>query len=539
MIHPKYSYLSRVVNDLKKNQSDKDKQISHTMFMGVSGSGKGYLAKSFMEEGLKRGLIKVFNLWCVDWQHLEEAMTFMLPSKETLDKFDKSKFKPYSKPPQFPVRIYIPISNDAPNNIYKGLIVPFTVSMDNLNEDAIKVLCGSIESSGQYAEYMSAVDKGMTLPDLKRIFVESFKGDKISQVKGFMDEKWTQTPFKSNYSTQQILLRRLATLDKEGILAHSQFPYALEKMLKREIKDQQTIVILYLGAIKNNMIRKLVYIYFFETLRQTLEEHGAEKLSYKFVLYHNEIETLVVPTARKDASQIDMAINWYLTNRASTIRHLNGELWCDVKKYDTIDNTTRALFENKYITRLVDEEEIRKIGELYKEGGEKMLRRYFRSLTAGKKTKFRFINLSQKLPMWYNKMKKEMGYELVRPTLCYDGKVVMDYNDFSHINGVPVNKILGTDEDLKISMRDIKKELVELWRNRDEKLLNYLHELKKPKEKAIKEKGNSVLDRIRKYKDLKKENEFITNEEMFKIVDVSKRTFYDDKKIAESMGINL
>ena len=126
----------KVIKNLKLRQTN----ISNTLGIGNLGSGKNYALYNFIEEGATRGYIKPYFLWVNDWKRLTEVMTFLIPSVERIDRFKKSKVRPFREPPQFPVRVYMPISEDMPKFGYKGFIVPFTVSADKLNDESLRIL---------------------------------------------------------------------------------------------------------------------------------------------------------------------------------------------------------------------------------------------------------------------------------------------------------------------------------------------------------------------------------------------------------------
>lgn len=109
VVHPKLSWYSRSKRDWKRRKTD----ISHTMIIGNSTTSKNYTMMAWLEEIIKEKLGKLWYLWITDWQHLEEALTFLIPNKK--GNYEQSRFKPHKEAPQFAVRVYVPVSQDAPN----------------------------------------------------------------------------------------------------------------------------------------------------------------------------------------------------------------------------------------------------------------------------------------------------------------------------------------------------------------------------------------------------------------------------------------
>lgn len=498
----RYDYIFK----LRKDMQERQKGVSHTIFIGTAGSGKNFTSYNFLEEGIYNGWIKLWNLWIPDFQHLQEAMTFMFPSKSHLNAFSNSKLKPA----KFPVRIYIPISQNMPRYLPQGLCVPFTVSMDELTDDCIKILCAnkSMDYAGYLSEFRSLVRKGMTLPDLKTAMLEARSGKLLKEL-GFNDEHWTQS-HKSSHGLQEYLMGRLKVLDKEGVIANRKFPYALENFLKREIFDKNTIVILYLGAIRNESLRNFIYLYFLETLRKSLERYGGDKLNFKNVIFHNELETLCKPTSGKDSTPVDMVVNDYLKRMASVGRHINLEVWGDCKSTDFVDDSILTIFKNEYFLRVDNRKEIRRLGDRADSFGDKELHRYI--IHIRRMNAYRFIDLHSEMPRWFRGDFIQLGHELIRPRICMDGKVDMKYNNFSYLNGIPAYKIIGWDTDLKLESRGLKKQLADLWRKSDEKLEQFMKQSQSEKPKETPEfkqekKIDKILNALQKFKDLKNLND--------------------------------
>lgn len=539
-MHPKYSYRRKFEEILRAKQRD----CQHSLLIGASASGKNHLAFYMLEEALKKRYAKLYY-FCWDWQHLQEVMTLLFSAKKDPKLYRRTSVKPNKGNLQFPMRIYLPISENMPHHIFEGLNVPFTVSIDNLPLECIQIMCGNTNCSPQWDEYKSIVKKGMTLPDLKKEFLLHRSADALKE-EGFFGNEWTVS-HASNATVQQGLIRRLATLDKEGIVANQDYRFALEKLMEKEIKDPDTICVLYLGAVNNPVIRKFCYIYFYETLRAKLEQNNAEKFDYKNIFYHNEIESWVMPTNNKNSTDSDMVINQYLMNRASTGRHINLEIWADLKSMDLIDTGVLSLFVNKFVTRLDSWNDQRKIGEMASRFGEKQFRMYVHHLTYRKNHKkiYRFVDLGGDMPMWIDRNQREMGFELARPRITFDGKIDMKYNEFSYIFGKKVEEVLGLDKNSKHSSHELKKELRDLWVSGDKELEAYMASQAKKKEKTKKateeEEGETKMgknERLKLIVKLKQENPDWTHAKLGEIIGVSEKTILRDAKEIKKLGLN-
>lgn len=476
----KYGYLPKWKSDLGKTEG----KVPHTLLIGASGSGKNYNMYAKQEKGVFDGKIKLINMWCINDVQIQEMLTFLFPSKEHLSKFRGSDIKPTS----FPVRIYVPVSEYMPKFGYEGLIVPFTVPLDDLPEECIKVLCShkSHDYAGYLSEYRAFQNSGMTLPYLKLKMLEA-SGKGVVKERGFNKKLWTSA-FKSNYGIQQFLMKRIGILDKEGVVANSNFRFNLDKYIKQEVHSQETIVILYLGAIKSEMVRKFIFTYFFETFKKELGKIGGAKKPFKYIFMHNEIETFSKSTSAKDSTPIDQLMNYYLMLQNSTIRHYGGEIWADCKHPELVDKNIVSMFPNKYLTK-IDVKQVRVLSEYFDEIGDNEFKRYL--LQTRRNGVFRFIDLGAKLSKWMGKNETiQYGYQLKYPRVCLDGKVDMHPNDFTHLNGVPTWKVLGMEYDNRFSCSEIKDELDVIWKKDDEKLEK--HQIRVNEEKNEKKETKKV-----------------------------------------------
>lgn len=520
-LQPKYQYFAKFKADLAKRQ----KEITHTLFIGASTSGKNYLAFWMAEFGLAKKQIKLWYPWVIDWQHLEEVCALMYPSRKPINNFKLSKHRPVPGFPQYPIRIYIPVSEKAPKEIFPGLIVPFTVSIDNLNEECLQLICGTTDCSAQYSEYKQMSKSGTSWPQLKLNFLKANK-QLYTEEKGFVKEKWTM-PFKAQHTVIQGLMRRLGAVDQEGILAHKNFPFALEKFMEQEIKDRETIPVLYLGGIKNENLRRLIFLYFLETMRSALERNGGERFKYKHCIYINELETLVSPTNDKEASPVDMVINKYMLKLISVGRHVNIEIWSDCKSPNLVDVKVLKLFHNSYITKIDDLKDIRRIGELSHGFNEQRLKKYVSHLNNMTRKAYRFIDMNRQIPDWRHGRKLNFGYELFQPRVTMDDKVNMKYNSFATWNGKTTEKLFGLKKTM--TMMEIKKQIRDIWRPDDDKIKTYIEDLKAKKdEKQTKTNKNKEIEER-----LKKIKEYVlqgwTEAQIVKELGISNSLYYKNK----------
>ncbi len=533
MGYGRFGYRKKFNEDLEQTTV----KIPHTFWIGNSHTSKDYSMNFFSEQGIMKGKLKLWNMWCVTQVQIQEQLAFLFPSKEPRSKFARSNFKPFKKAPQFPVRIYIPLSENMPKFGYAGFTIPFTIPLDDLPEESLKFLCATkSQDYGNYlSEYITFNHRGMTFPDLKLKMAKT-DNEKLVMEKGFDLEEWIQS-HKSNYGVQQFLMKRLSILDKEGVGANKSYKYDLEKFIKKEVLDQETVVILYLGAIKNEMLRKFIYSYFFETVKKVLSDKGGERFHYKQIFRHNEIETFSSPTGGKGSTPFDALTNDYLKRQASTIRHYGGILWGDCKSPKFVDDSVYKIFENRYVTRVADVREMRLLSEYSNDLKESEIRKYMNQIK--RKKKFRFIDLDdKKIPKWFSGEQLQMGYELFAPRICFDGKVSMKNNNFTNLNGVPTYKLLGLPFDDKIDFSEIKHDLKTFLKKKEVPLLKYAQKIidDKNRDKSLEKKQDSEsmflegLERIYSFdKDsLEKRGKHLTKKDMIAKVKFGRSSFYDN-----------
>src|SRR3990167_8370878 len=203
----------RFIPRLMKGLDMRGTSINHTIRMGQTTRGKFYHWAWESEVGVQLGKTKVWAVWCKDWSHLQEYLTFLFPSQSTNDKFKNPKFKPR----KFKVRIFIPLSEKIPEYLPKNLVVPYTMSIDNLSMNVISMMVGKNEPS-YYQEYESIAYDGMTFTDFRKS-VRKAKYGGWTIKKGFMGVKMVEllsgTPATINH-----LLRRCNDFEKEGIISN-------------------------------------------------------------------------------------------------------------------------------------------------------------------------------------------------------------------------------------------------------------------------------------------------------------------------------
>ncbi|MEK6880257.1 MAG: hypothetical protein AABY22_11640 [Nanoarchaeota archaeon] len=551
---PTKQYYQRIfLTKLKKDLRARQTKINHTLFIGNSGSGKTYNAFKQFEYLIKMkqwnslnyrqyGNGKIYYLWVEDREHLEEIMTFLIPSKEPMEKFEGSPLKPFDKPPQFQMRIYIPISQEMPKYATNGIIVPFSVSIDNIEKATMQVLLGTMDVDAQYTEYMANKYDGMSFTEFKLNMLKSLgKRKRIHKRKGFMDDYFIKV-YKRNYVTQQNLANRLDVFDDEGIFGNTKFRLSLERLLPREVKDQETICVLYVGNIKNRIIRRFVYMYFMETLVQTLHNSESNLHPYKHVFYHSDLDTLVMPTSSPARTGSDMAINTYLSNISSVGRHNNIEIWADVKSPNDIDERTRRRFSNWYVTRIDDYSDIRLLGEA--EFGTRDFKRYCKSLITSKRTYHGFVIKGMEIPEWYTKnFYIKYGFRLPYPRICQDGKVRLD-DDFAYLNGIPLYEIIGGVKEDVIDVTLIKQALLKLIKKGEDKLIEFMekeHEESTPTKLTKEDRFNEFLENVKALKIKNPEKNYFDYKkyELESIFKLNKTTIWNYENMAREKGIDL
>lgn len=393
--------------------------INHTLFMGMSTTGKTHLASWLGEDIASAGLGKFWWVWCPTKWQLEEALTFLSKNRLTAKNYKQFKDK---KPRSFDVRIYVPLSENLPDKLPNNF-VPFTIPIGSIDATSFKFLYGQREIHSFYSEYDQA--KRMLKPKdsfatLKKILNQSLTSGNVATVHGFMGTK-TVAFKEGSYSTISSLLNKLNNINYEGIMSSDSFVLNLNRLLAEEVRHPERVVVLYLGYINNLYTQLFVASKFIMAVWEQCMAYRSS-FDYKHVIYFNETRDLFPHSQSKSFSEIHIALTGLQAFLTTKSRHVNMELWYDTQSHSYVDPEARSQFRTKYVTRVSEPSEIEWLSKETLQPAEK-LKAIFSLWTRQNKRRFLDTVLcSSIMPSWENHGKREYGFELPRPRLSMHGK---------------------------------------------------------------------------------------------------------------------
>lgn len=498
--------LWRQIRSIKKigirQTYDLQVQKNHNIILSngilTHNSGKNYLLQNTFEYMVKKKAIKLFCLHCNKMERLEEILTFMYPNVHSAKQLKKIR-KQQRKPTAFKVNVYVPISEDAPDKMPENFI-PFTIDCADLDEKTLQVLYGSTDATRLKQLYDTEVaKKNVGFAEMKHSLSKIGRITKTTTVKGFMGANTI------SYATLQekvvmAFLNRLQVFNKLGVFGSPSFEYEYKKdkcpanlkdLLREELKDQQTIVALYTGYLKNEQAKILTMAYFIKCLDDLMGDTGEGmqwKLPYKVHIFLDEVRKLFpksTDAAFKELNKGLLEISSFLVTEG---RHSNIESSFITQSPTHLDESILNQIQTTYITQLKHKKDLEWLSEYYKSSSKQDIQTIMRLFDIlRKRGEYRFLIADQDIPQ--TNTLADVGYTLPTPRLSWypTGKVPIAREGFEMLETDPNSGInLGIKTITR--MKHAKISLLKEIRRREEKVLNKIikKEQQIEKEKQIK-----------------------------------------------------
>jgi len=425
---------------LKRSLKARGNAISHTLFDGATTTGKTYKAFWDAEFGVMEGDIKFCHLWIQDIDRLEEALSLALPAdmKRYSNPNIWDKYTPKDWVNETEIHLYIPITAHIKNvpaelrTILKPFQFPnndrvkvffYDLPCDRLGERAVQILFGARDSAISFQEYIGVVKNAMQFAELKWRLSKTRFTNIDTNAKGFGNTiSAVKFHGSSAYPAISSLLNRLNAFTDEGILNTSSSKYSLPKLFREnhEFQNQKAIVLLYSGFIKQEYLRVFNLVSFIEFQWQAMSSIK-HKIDFKVVDYINEAGVLFPKQKDKFYKGVHQALTSFARWLIPQSRHAYIELWMDTQNYDYLDEGIRSQFIKNYVTRYTDDSGIERFASILSID-KSALRRVWNEW--GEKKIYRFFDTSLPINTWEDENGKlQLGFELPRPRLSYDGKV--------------------------------------------------------------------------------------------------------------------
>ena len=516
----RHAWVHAMLRDLKKRNSD----INHTAFHGASGSGKTYLADWISEIGIDAGLIKLFLINVTDPARLSEALSYMFWNEEGIKRKPQEYLlsgadlnNPGLRPHSYKVRVYIPVSENAPNKL-PDFFVPFTIPLTDFSDRELKLLYGMQEISSVRSEYLTAI-KTMSKSDGFGQLVDRLK-EHTSKSHSYVSRSFQGAKvlmFASGTMRQSAdsFIHRINMLNQEGLLSSENFPFNLKQQLEKEIQDQKTIVILYTYYLRSEIMRYFCMLYFLKCLQDLMfKKQYREKLDYKLVVRFDEAGFLIPKERSKAFAEHHYALQDLFHFILREGRHGNIESQIISQSPTFLSEDIYTNVRSVYFCRSESEEDIEWLatrGNLRKDLLNNVMRQW--KLLADLKREYRFAipSIAQEhldaIPAWFysGTRKFEFGFRVPRPRLSYygnDGKVPF-VQDWDKLIGLIVEKT-GVKYELSTKMKQakmlLKEEIEESYKpliEKRQKHLEYIEEKTKEKMESEKENAKKALELLK------------------------------------------
>lgn len=510
------SYYSWIETTLRKKiLSNK----SHHLFVaGLTQSGKTYLLNWLGEVAVDKGASKLFIMNCNKRFLLEEQLMFLFPNvdKKDMQKIMRTKTQERNKiiktmPKGFKVKVYTPISSHCPDKLPENFI-PFSIAIDDWDETNLQILYGEKDVSRIKGIYDTQIKyskkKNQTYSDLKNA-LRKFKNTEIMRQKGYMGTPVTYFTPKAQRQTIEGFFGRMQQFNEQGILASNSFPYNLKKLLKKELKDQKTIVILNTEYLDNQLMEYFVIAYFVKTLNSLLDDGGMKhQINYKIVLWFDEIRFLF-PSTSEHKKNTHVGMSDLGATLLTTGRHDKLEIWLSVQSPSFIPSSLLKNISTKIVTHFKEKDDMDWVAEYFFNYKKDIIRDLFTTFERQRERgEYRFIILEQKFTSLTVDRSKRAGWgnRLPRPRLSFytsaTGENKVPFTNMNILDKDPHTKI---DLGIKVTdaMGKAKLELLAQFKEGEEKLTITIKKEREnrirriaEKQKLLEEEENTKIKKI-------------------------------------------
>lgn len=458
--------------------------------------------------GYRVGIYHLYHKPDID--RLEEAIAMCFPAginERNRDIWDKHSPREWIEKTE--IHLYIPISahiGDIPKEL-RGSLKPFMfpnndrikiffydIPCDRLGKNAVQILYGARDATTAYQEYLGVIKKGISFPELKyRLSKTRFRAIDLS-ARGF-GNTIDAIKFHGSASFPAIssFLNRLNAFTDEGILNTSESKHSLPKVFARnkEWEKQNAIVLLYSGFINEEYLRIFNLVNFIETQWKFMSA-VKHKINFKSVDYINEAGVLFPRQKDKYYRGVHQALTSFAKWLIPQSRHAFIELWLDSQHFDMLDESIRTQIRKNLVTRYHDDNAIERFSSILSVE-KNLLRRTWNEWS--EKGIYRFFDTSLPVNVWEDAQNKlQLGFELPRPKLSFDGKISFkEFDDCEDFRGVCKDYQLMLSEGEKFMIKRIKDERAKAKKAKEKEDMTHIRATK-----AIVAKLGVDLDDVKK-----------------------------------------
>lgn len=405
------------------------------------------LLESNPARSLKRRLQEVREKQQEIKNRLDQLREYGLRNNDLPDTFQRSYADGLNQ--RFDVDVFVPISKDMPTAEVPDFFTPFAIPINAYAqyeqlEDGLRIVLD--KKFQEYNRiYQKLMDESTTYEDLKNIGdLEDVDFKTESSFKTADGEKtFTVTDMEIEGQQLEEFKRRFNKMFADhGIVCSPDFEHRLRPKLKEAILgDDQDIVALYTGFLKNDAQRKFVITYFLEMyeeiIQNGLEPGESKNLDRKFVVSGIEAQEWVRESRGNSRSQVqDKVVVNQLDRMMDNCRHFNTDFWFDVKPDKAHDIILRKA-SDRFATSMNEEdvEELSWDSELKTKYEDAINHIPYNSLDDQfPEFGYGFVYLegTNSVPEWSLRNRKQYGHRLPTPRMCVQDPVErFSMNDWS------------------------------------------------------------------------------------------------------------
>ncbi len=373
LLPARFKWIDRVLIKMLEDTS----LCTHMLILGQTQSGKTYLIFQMLEFLFRVKTHKFFLLNCNEKEMLEESLGLMFPNtnekdKRKIAKFNISKMAKYLdlkiKPQNIKLKVYTPLMpNHLPDKL-PAIFEPFTIPIDDWNEDCMQILYGKFDIQKIFQEYVKKVKDGkaISLPMVKKIFHEmEVSGQSVSWQTGIGGIKTVVYDQNAAHLTLRNFQTRLNYFDNYGIVSSPKNSRCLKKILKKDIKDRDTVSILNLSGLEDNqMMQFFCLTYFLKALRDIASE--MDVIPYKIAPIIDEAR-FIMPKESEGKKEYHTGLQDSINKGLTGDRKKSIEYWMSTQSPGHLKPTTYKNMKIKMITHLDEPGDIEWVKEQFRD----------------------------------------------------------------------------------------------------------------------------------------------------------------------------
>ena len=551
-----YAWVDRLLKQKMANTG----LMNHLFIAGQSQSGKTYIMNWLTEWIVQNGYGKVIYLNCNKLNLLEEALTFMFPN---IEKADLKKIKrtrqlnpktrkiEQTKPRGFKVKVYVPISANAPDKLPENFI-PFSIPVNDWDEEIFQALYGDQDVTRIKSVYDAQIkfnkkNKNINYADLKNV-LSKFRNSETYWQTGYLGAKTIYYSPKAHKRTIESFFGRFQIFNVQGILSSENFQYSLKKLLRKELVDQQTIVVLDTQHIENRSLEYFIISYFMKAVEDILEKEGLKhKIAHKIIFSLDEIRFLF-PSFSEHKQNVHIGITDLGQRFLTAGRKSKIEMWLSVQSPSFIPESLLKNIHTKIVTHFKEKKDIEWVAEHFREWTKNLTNDLFKTFEKQmERGDYRFIIMEDKIERVSMQAASKSGWgnKLPRPRLSFyrhktknvDGSLSIEcklpLNDYSILkkdNSTGINLGVETTSDMKSAKKELFNEFVKGEGILKARMDKDRHQKEKQEEEAYKKMARDELDLTIKVAAIKKSSPTET------IAGISRRLGITRDRVREYLG---